>query len=638
MNQQHFNTVFIVLACIASSLWGLCSFLMSLVPQAHRAVYPRYWLPWRRSLFVLLAIWFDWLFQQHPLLQLASSVTALALAFAELPIAWVLVPAGLVRTSYYVTRVVGHPATRVGAQLGPAFRASRALLNRPSEAGAQFISSRLELYADLTPLGVAASALVMLARGEREHALGVLRGLGTLPYGVAPREVMRVVHEILALEAATRADWHEVGEWAELHPRTPLTRLLEAIALRALGVPGAPGSFRLWYRWFWAPRRLATRALVVRALGFQRSQLPAPLGPMQAQLLLASGYPSNSRPLEVAAAVRGLDELRQDPEWAAEVERRALALGNVSAQNARSRILESIESDIADVLLVNGRPCAWLPPGPSGEALRERVKEARAERADRLAKELHRRLEQRRDLGEVEEWICWGQLAQACLELERDAVTHDDHVSLFRTVHRPLWSFGYRECFVRDRRTLGRAIFQFQRRLCVSAKAFDALETITNNAAAGGREALPNKSDLAGEPVHDLVRFFRVRRWARGATAVVFFGLMAFGFCFRWLWPDVQTAITGLAMTSALAYAFLVPGRIAELIETEDGVIVQLVQFRHVVQRRDVSLRAGPWGLLWVRLQRTPYWMPRRLWSVQASSAQARATAASFAPTVSKAG
>ena len=593
--------------------------------------------PWRRSLILLglplikgAAGWNDGWF-------VLCSLVGLSVVFAELPLRLVLVPLGLVRTTFTFSWLAGHPDHRVSAHVGAAFWAAQALLRKPSADGARFLEARLSVCAELAPLGAAASALIALSRDQPERARGIFEGVASLRHGAATLDVASLAHEFRVLDAAGRGEWLQVSHLADFLPRSRLTRFLSAVARRTRYEPDAPSRFVLWLAWLLAPRRRATRELMRQALRIAPAEPVAEASAdFAAQVRLVRCFPNALRREDLAIAARSLDVLRSSPKWLSEVSQRVQALGakHTNAERVRVDVVANAEADLAEIMLDARIPAAWLPAGATGTAVRARVREGRVERVELLAKELHRRARVHHDLPEPDEWIAWGDLSRACNELLCDSVSATDQQMLFRLVHRPLWSYGYRQAFQRGQRALGRAAFQLQRDLAEAAQAFDAYATIDGNLTAARQSWSARLKKIDGSEFCSLRRIGIARRLVGGLVLVP----IVLSLCLLVVWKGHPlSAFLILALiAAAVAILVIVQRRIVEVFETDDGVVLQNETQRYVAQRADVALRSVPPGFLRsvgvvrVCLSRAPWWLSRDLFTLESDASAAAACVARF--------
>jgi hypothetical protein len=300
----------------------------------------------------------------------------------------VLVPAGWHRLAFHAARVSRPGTDPVAYALCAAAWASRS----PS-AGAWVEARRdargrpHELDARGQPLGdaeIATTALLAAGRGDAATARELLRSLAMIVENHPA--VRELAGEWLACDAAERGAWDEVtGAATRGWSATPLGFLLEGIAARHTGAPGAPSARELWGRWLLAPRRRATHPLVLAALA--AASAPAPrespgdvADPAPGESA-ASGSPLPSAAAAVAAhlafdaapvtaerltaAVRAWDAALADPTTRAWLARRALELD--APAGAVDRALHDVAGAVTDDLARRAEAARLgAPPGPHG--------------------------------------------------------------------------------------------------------------------------------------------------------------------------------------------------------------------------------------------------------------------------------
>src|SRR6185369_5771374 len=175
-------------------------------------------------------------------------------------IRFVLVPAGAQRLAYYAGRISRPGADPVAYALCAAAWASR------DGAAIAWVEARRDLRLPLGDAEIVTTGLLAAARGDAATARGLLRSVAMI---VEDHPAVReLAGEWLACDAAARGAWRELADDAsEMRwPATPLTYLLEGVALHRTHAPAAPPARELWARWLLAPRHRVTRALVGEAL------------------------------------------------------------------------------------------------------------------------------------------------------------------------------------------------------------------------------------------------------------------------------------------------------------------------------------------------------------------------------------
>jgi hypothetical protein len=577
--------------------------------------------PWQRALFASLLLVIVAPLWPHPSLSLL--VLPFSVLVVDVPL-WVLERRGAVRACYWLARLV---STSTTPQVQPALRAARALVRRPSEVHARFVEEQLASCLELGPTGAAALGFVALSRGERGRAFEIFRGVLSARDTAGSHDTLKIARELCVLEAAARGAWREVSDLSDLRPSSRLTQLLGGMAQMIRREPDAPSKLGSWLRWLLTPHRRTTRAWLRSALASPAP--PAAIVPepsFGAFAALAVGGASALRPETLSAACRSLDLLRASPTFEQQLKARAQALGiEPAAETVRQRLIDDVEDQLVGMVLESRAPAAWLPPGETGIALRTRAREARLERLEDLAVQLEQRTRENTELSEDEEWRTWGEVSLLSDDLLRDAVTSYDYVQIFTALHRPLWSYGYYQGFMRHRRCLARVVFDRQHQLALAAQSTDDYVTIRNNLAGINGEWLPLQTELP-KPLFDPAALTRARRRLRVRVVA-------------WLIAGVVGAAVLASMQLGFVAFVLLAGsiakvamlgdhfeRVVEIYDGEYGVILQTPTKRYVAPRLDVTLSPGTGGALQIALKRAPHWMRRRLWSAAASEAAAAET------------
>lgn len=222
----------------------------------------------------------------------------------------------------------------------------------------------------LDGLGVVAHALVAAGRGDRDDARGLLRSALELP-GTDPAS-LEIAGEWLAIDAAERGAWDELGAVSERWPVTATRYLLEGVAARRAGE--GPGSLALALRWLATPRRLA----VARYLRARPSAAPtttdadsatsAPtIAPTAPAALLAWAERQGAADA-TAAAVAAWAATVDDPTWTERQIARAVALGvdpavaTATADAARAHLVARLVA----LCVATRPPLAIDAPGLAG--------------------------------------------------------------------------------------------------------------------------------------------------------------------------------------------------------------------------------------------------------------------------------
>jgi hypothetical protein len=241
--------------------------------------------------------------------------------------------------------------------------AARAAACRPSERAIAWVEAARARRGRVGDAEVVATGLCAAARGDREGARALIESV-ELVAELHPA-VRELAGEWLAADDAARGAWGAILARAErpaAWPATATTFLLEGVAARLSGAPGAPSRANLIARWLEAPRRALTWQIVARALA--RVDVPAaPVAPAAAPEPLA---PAGALPRALAAHV-------------------ALARGDVSAATlaAAGAAWDRALADADTRITVLSRAAALGAPVDAGDrALRELAATAAADLAE----------------------------------------------------------------------------------------------------------------------------------------------------------------------------------------------------------------------------------------------------------------
>ncbi len=293
----------------------------------------------------------------------------------------VFVPAGAPRLAYYAAL-----ASRSGTDT-PAYALCAAAWACRDGAGIAWVEAK---RAQRTPVGdaeIATTALLAAARGDAATTRLLLRSLTMI---VEDHPAVRdLVGEWLACDAAERGAWDEILDAAAAArwPATPMTYLLEGIAARRAGVPGAPSTSELWARWALAPCRTATRPLVHEALAAAPTTpaalttddavaAAAPLPHAVAAHLAFEAHPATAASL--ARTVIAWDVALGDAETRAWLARRALELD--APPGAVDRAIGDVASAVTEDLARHAEAAQLGAPaslGPVGHGLTRRLRHGR---------------------------------------------------------------------------------------------------------------------------------------------------------------------------------------------------------------------------------------------------------------------
>lgn len=387
--------------------------------------------------FVVLLWWLS-------LWWLALAMTALLVVpvIASALIRLVLVPAGFHRLAYHAALYSRPGPDPIAYALCVAAWASR------DGAAVAWVEARRDARRPLGDGEIAATALLAAGRGDPATARDLLRSLTMI---VEDHPAVRELGgEWLACDAAERGAWLELLEPASAGwPATPLTFLLEGIAARHVGAAGAPSRRELWGRWLIAPRRRATRGLVIEALAAsgpparpparQPSDAaePAPADPTALPCAVAAHLAFDTGPVTAAGlafAVRAWDAALGDAGTRTWLARRALELD--APAGAVERAIHEVAGAVTDDLArIAEAARLGAPPGahgPVGGGLARRLRHGRLDALEAAFSRWAERRHDRTPHPSIDEWrafiALWAAYSAAVtaggIELRRLAFPH----------------------------------------------------------------------------------------------------------------------------------------------------------------------------------------------------------------------
>nr|HEX4313189.1 hypothetical protein [Kofleriaceae bacterium] len=278
----------------------------------------------------------------------------------------VIVPMGWVRTAY---RVAARSDPGKDSEAYALCAAAWAYAHRPRPADEAWLIAARDKRTPLGDAEVVTTALMASARGDAATARALLRSVRDL-VEVHPH-VRELAGEWLACDAAERGAWADVHADADAAawPASPLTYLLEGIAARRVGAPGAPGRRELYARWLLAPQRAVTWGLLADVDAARAPGDPAPaataadadgapgddLGPdrpampraIAAHLAFVAARGGSAAPA-FAHAVRSWDEALADGELRAWIARRAFELD--APLGSAERVMRDVAESVVDEL------------------------------------------------------------------------------------------------------------------------------------------------------------------------------------------------------------------------------------------------------------------------------------------------
>jgi hypothetical protein len=325
--------------------------------------------------------------------------------------------------------------------------------------------------------GIVAAGLLAEARHDRVQARRLIASAGELAEPTWPRRAIRFAWEWLCAEAMTRGAWREVeflGRTAPVESRT--LAFIGSVAARLTGVAPLPNDLLLQWRWFAAPRRLATRELLRRAVAApastrkvddHRHARPAPTLPDGPPLLAAmtlhahtlAGDPTRVTRAEVTRLARLWDAALADPQLEQQIDSRGEALGSHTSSRTTDTLADAVREDLLALVRAAGLELGTL--GDESELLGRAARRLHGELLDGLevaTAALESRVESKRELPAIDEWQSFlavrEQYAEAVslggLPLRRLA---------FSTVHGPVCVLAVWLWNTRAERAIGNAMF-----------------------------------------------------------------------------------------------------------------------------------------------------------------------------------
>ncbi|HEX5059909.1 MAG TPA: hypothetical protein VFV99_11145, partial [Kofleriaceae bacterium] len=167
----------------------------------------------------------------------------------------VLVPLGLVRTSFWVAHFVSVDDSDAYGLCCATWAHSM----KPKPADEAWLIAKRDKRVPLGDAEIIMTALLAAARGDAETTRQLMRSTAEM---VENHPLVReLAGEWLAVDAADRGAWREIyddsitARW----PASALTFFLEGCAARKLEAAGAPSAFEVRVRWLLAPYRRTTR-------------------------------------------------------------------------------------------------------------------------------------------------------------------------------------------------------------------------------------------------------------------------------------------------------------------------------------------------------------------------------------------
>jgi hypothetical protein len=401
-----------------------------------------------------------------------------------------LIPRGHARLAWMVTRLsfwVWRRDVAGGALIASSWALARAAQRGvvPSPRLVASIERRLGATSKhskrwtLGGAGIVAAGLLAEARHDRVQARRLIASAGELAEPTWPRAAIQFAWEWLCAEAMTRGAWREVeflGRTAPVESRS--LAFIGSVAARLTGIAPLPNDLLLQWRWFAAPRRLATRELLRRAVAAPATarkvddrlhDRPAPALPDGSPLLAAmtlhahslAGDPKRVTRAEVARLAQLWDAALEDPRLGQQIEGRGEALGSHASLRSSETLADSVREDLLAMIRAANLDLGAL--GDESELLGRAARRLHGELLDGLEVAigaLESRVEATRALPAIDEWQSFlsvrEQYAEAVslggLPLRRLA---------FSTVHGPVCGLAVWLWNTRAERAIGNAIFSW---------------------------------------------------------------------------------------------------------------------------------------------------------------------------------
>jgi hypothetical protein len=439
-------------------------------------------------------------------------IVALALPWTTTRL--LLIPFGLARTAYWLTRTaeVTFDGDLPG---GAALAGAWALLRQrePDEVTTAWLEDRLRPTAiqTLGGAGILATGLLLAARGDRDGARAIIRTVVEIDARACPVAARRLAAGWLAADAASRGAWGEVAEIGVGRSAGRQAWLLSAVAQSLLSEPLAPGRLGLWMRWAIAPNRRATLPIVRRALDVldgvyldveSPTAAPAPAAivtddawstAIAHHAALLTKPIASVEPGDLLTLGRAWDAILEDRAAERILIERALLIGADSSARTLARLRDDVETDLAAVVLA--RDVGLDVPPASGDAsapassptidrVRRRVRDQLLAGVESASDALRRRIDDKREIPAVDEWREWTALRLA-YEHGTKLAGQDFRRLAFYKIHPDVTSLAVWFFNERHQRPLGNAIFKW---LLNEATVLDDARAIalqTKNVACG---------------------------------------------------------------------------------------------------------------------------------------------------------
>lgn len=429
--------------------------------------------------------------ETHPVL-LILLLLLIPILFPWMFTRWYLIPRGEADAARILTLWAGWAWN--GDRFGGSVAAGVcALLRRQPFDGSWFTAQESQLAkSSLRAGGILAHGLAAAGRGDLATARILLASAGGLHKVFTPPLARMLAREWLMVEALERGDWrriHALGQ--EAGPRTILSRFLSGAAARHLpGIPYRFPAFRLRTWWVLGMRWRILHPLLKDALEVPDRPLPLRSPPMKRQVsTLAETLvlyreilltPPDRRAIEDLIDLGiAWDSLFEDPV------RLAAAIPSLQQTGpaARDGLAASLRGQVVDdlVAILEGTDIPSEKFRTWGRILQDvadRRRNARLVHLEDVATRLKRRVDARKVLPPIDEWLEYLQVRAAHekvvalggLEVRRLAFAH----SYFTISHMAVWLYDKR-----DERPMAHAMFRW---MFQEATALDDAEAIKSQA------------------------------------------------------------------------------------------------------------------------------------------------------------
>lgn len=390
----------------------------------------------------------------------------------------VLVPLGLVRAAYYVSRVstLLWSKDMMGGALTSAALALVHVRGDREATDEAWIEGKLGTSIAMRPGTILAAALLAARRGDVPMARALLRGAIAFDPAVTPKYARHVACGWLAAEAVERGAYDEAAAIGQkLGEDGRVAWLIGGIAARLAGTADRPTRWNLVLRWLLAPSRTRTWRWVERALAAEEgpdlSVEPAvcvpPIGGDLLGRALAAHAALLRAPSITAADVcrvgRAWDEAFADPSLETGVADRAALLGTTrSSIEVIATFRDAVEDDLYRALRAHdlGLDDAVEEVGEIAGAAQRRMRDELLSAVETMSDAIKRRVEEKRALSPIDEWREWTNVRAAYENGVRLAGAEWRYLA-FTKVEHDVCALGVWLFNTRGERAVGNALFRW---------------------------------------------------------------------------------------------------------------------------------------------------------------------------------